>query len=213
MSQYLSHYPTNIEFKGKLFTMRTHKINENTTFESIVGRDGVMIITVNEAKQFGVSIQSQLGRPNYHSLAGGYIEDNQTVQQALEAELSQEFGCTAKRYSLVETFAQESKIQQKTYLYLATGVNITCEQCFDEHEQIHSIDWICFGSFVNWCMLQGKQTPSHIFMQGLLFEYLITNNFRKTQLHNFLSRAVGKTHINEAMESIRILNFKVYIPI
>ncbi|MGL4758050.1 MAG: NUDIX hydrolase [Patescibacteria group bacterium] len=199
---YLDEFPTEVVYEGSLFSIREHRVGLNKIYQSVIGRDSVAIITVNMQQRFGVSVQSQIGKPKMQVLAGGYIEDNQTPTEACIAELQQEFGCKSTNFRKLGVFQPTKKVIQKQYLYLATEVYEDGEQDLDEDEQVHSIDWIDFGEFLKWSILQDNQRPVTIFVKDMILDYLLSGNKRINKLIHFLELSVGSANVEACMATV-----------
>jgi 8-oxo-dGTP pyrophosphatase MutT (NUDIX family) len=138
-------------FKGKIFTIYQWQQSmfdgTTSTFEMLKRPDTVMIIPVTEDNKIILTRQEQPGHI-FNGLAGGRLDQGETIIQAAQRELLEETGMIASSYELLNAFQPAGeKIDWFVFTVIGRDCKKTNEQHLDSGEKVEIVE-VDFDGFI-----------------------------------------------------------------
>jgi ADP-ribose pyrophosphatase YjhB (NUDIX family) len=149
-------------FQGVIYDVyhwEQRDFNGNTEiYEALSRRDVAVIIAIdNHSILMAREEQPVLG--HFWSHFGGFVEPEETPLEAAQRELLEESGMIADDWTLAYTYEHPGKVESRTFIYVAHGVQKTAHPQLEGGEKIEvvSVSWRCWLALILSPEFRGRE--------------------------------------------------------
>ena len=148
-----------IKLISEKYKLPNNKIIDRERIEKNSNKESVIIISITKENKFILVVQNRINELTSIEFPSGYIEDNETIEEAANRELQEEVGYISNDITILDSYCSSLGIDASIVnIVLARNCIKTGEQRLSESEYINfdefSFDELCSivkENYINGC--------------------------------------------------------------